>query len=166
MIERLEYYEIDSLQKIVLRAAGILNTKINDQSALEISKRSRGTPRIANRLLKRVRDWAQVHGTGEITENIINQSLDAMGVDLYGLDDIDRKYLKTIIQKFNGGPVGIETISASISEETDSLEDVVEPYLLQLGFIERTLRGRMATARAYQHLKITPPTIEKQSVLF
>lgn len=166
MIERLEYYEPLELQQIITRAAGILKTSIEESSSLEIAKRSRGTPRIANRLLKRIRDWAQVHGTGSITRSIIQDALESMGVDPFGLDDIDRKYLTTIIKKFSGGPVGIDTIAASISEESDSLEDVVEPYLLQLGFIERTLRGRMATPRAYQHLKLPLPSSSHHQTLF
>jgi len=154
IVERLEYYKENELTLIIERAAGVLNVPIASASALEIAKRSRGTPRIANRLLKRVRDWAQIMGKGSITKEIIDTALQGMGVDHQGLDDIDRKYLLTIAQKFGGGPVGVETLSASISEEIDSLEDVVEPYLLQLGFIDRTPRGRTITPLACAHLGI------------
>lgn len=154
IIERLEFYNFEDLSKIITRAAGILNTPIAEEASTAVAKRSRGTPRIANRLLKRVRDWAQVKANGDITTPVINDALDHMGVDPLGLDDMDRKYLKSIILKFDGGPVGVDTIGASIAEESGSLEDVVEPYLLQLGFIERTPRGRAATRLAYQHLQI------------
>ena len=157
IIERLQYYEHDELAIIIKRAAGILNTDITDDAALEVAKRSRGTPRIANRLLKRVRDWVQVKGDTLITVDNIKESLEGLGVDDLGLDQLDRSYLSSLIKKFGGGPVGVETIAASISEESDSLEDVVEPYVLQCGFIERTPRGRIATALAYQHLGLSMP---------
>jgi Holliday junction DNA helicase RuvB len=167
IIERLEFYNPDHLQTVITRASSILNTTIDDESALSIARRSRGTPRIANRLLKRVRDWAQVKNNGVIDKGIIQESLENLGVDNLGLNDLDRKYLRAIIDKFSGGPVGVETISASISEESDSLEDVVEPYLLQLGFIERTARGRMVTGHAYEHLGKEPPKEDpRQAVLF
>ncbi len=154
IIERLEFYNLDELIFIVTRAAGVLGVALNENTALEIAKRSRGTPRIANRLLKRVRDWAQIKSDGIVTKAIIKEAVTGLGVDHIGLDDVDRKYLKTIIIKFRGGPVGVDTISASIAEESDTIEDVYEPYLLQLGFIERTPRGRTATMLAYQHLDI------------
>mgnify|MGYP001205840437 FL=1 len=157
IIERLQYYEHDELAIIIKRAAGILDTDISDDAALEVAKRSRGTPRIANRLLKRVRDWVQVKGDATITVNNIKESLEGLGIDDLGLDQLDRSYLSALIKKFGGGPVGVETIAASISEESDSLEDVVEPYVLQCGFIERTPRGRIATALAYQHLGLSMP---------
>lgn len=167
IVERLEFYNPDHLQTIITRAADILNTTIDTDSALSIARRSRGTPRIANRLLKRVRDWAQVKNNGIIDKAIIQESLENLGVDKLGLNDLDRKYLRAIIEKFSGGPVGVETISASISEESDSLEDVVEPYLLQLGFIERTARGRQVTGHAYEHLGKEPPQANpRQAVLF
>jgi holliday junction DNA helicase RuvB len=167
IIERLEFYTPDELVAIVSRAAGILNTKIEGSAAEEVSKRSRGTPRIAYRLLRRVRDWAQVESNGVIENTIIEKALSSLGVDTLGLDKIDRKYLETIICKFSGGPVGVETIAASIAEEVDTIEDVYEPYLLQLGFIDRTPRGRMATALAYDHLGIIKKEKNnKQEVLF
>jgi len=155
-VERLEFYEPEDLHHIVSRAAGVLNVEIVPEAAMQVAIRSRGTPRIANRLLKRVRDWAQLKES-IITLEIVGQALDNLGVDHLGLDEIDRKYLLTMAQKFGGGPVGVDTLSASISEETDSLEDVVEPYLLQLGFIERTPRGRMITSAACAHLSIALP---------
>lgn len=152
IIERLEFYRPEHLEEIVKRAAAILKTSIDESASREISCRSRGTPRIANRLLKRVRDWAQIKSDGAISKRIIDEALKALGIDPLGLDDIDRKYLNTIIYKFNGGPVGVDTISASIAEESETIEDVYEPYLLQLGFIERTPRGRKVTRLGYSHM--------------
>jgi holliday junction DNA helicase RuvB len=169
IIERLEYYNTDDLEHIITRASGLLETAIEKKAAREIASRSRGTPRIANRLLKRVRDWAQIEADGDISNAVVKDALEGFGVDPLGLDDIDRKYLETIVKKFRGGPVGVETLSASISEETDTIEDVYEPYLLQLGFIERTPRGRLATPAGYQHLGLSMPTQTenpKQSSLF
>lgn len=167
IIERLEFYEHDELNTIIKRAAAILNAPIDPIASIEIAKRSRGTPRIANRLLKRVRDWSQIKNAGKIESQIITEALVALGIDGFGLDELDRKYLLSIIQKFNGGPVGVETIAASIAEESDSLEDVVEPYLLQLGFIERTARGRQVTRNAYKHLGLKEPMIRpNQAPLF
>ncbi|MBI5187759.1 MAG: Holliday junction branch migration DNA helicase RuvB [Nitrospirae bacterium] len=157
VINRLEFYNPDDLKKIVLRSAGILRIEIGDDAAFEIARRSRGTPRIANRLLRRIRDFAQVKGDGKIDLNITKSSLLSLDVDEKGLDDMDRRLLLTIIEKFNGGPVGIETIAASLREDKDSIEDVYEPYLLQEGFLERTPRGRQATRMAYQHLGINIP---------
>ena len=161
MISRLEYYQPEALIHIIKRAAEILNIAIEDRGALEIARRSRGTPRIANRLLKRVRDYAQITGDGVITDTIADQALAMLEVDKLGLDQIDRTMLLTIIEKFGGGPVGVDTLAAAISEETDTIEDVYEPYLLQLGFINRTPRGRVATLAAYQHLGIPMRDIEK-----
>lgn len=167
IIERFDFYTQENLQLIISRAAKILATDIDSSAALEVAKRSRGTPRIANRLLKRVRDWAQVQHLPKITSENISDTLHNLGIDQLGLDDIDRLYLNTIIKKFSGGPVGIETIAASISEQSDTIEDVVEPFLLQLGFIDRTSRGRVVTKNAYLHLGITPPeTTQNQIKLF
>ncbi len=157
ILERLEFYDPSDLIEIIRRSAEILNVPIDPPSTEALATRSRGTPRIANRILKRVRDWAQVKGQGIISEPMVNAALDAFGVDALGLDEVDRKFLMAIIQKFSGGPVGIETIAASIAEERDTIEEVYEPYLLQLGFIERTPRGRMTTRLAYDHLRLTPP---------
>ena len=156
-IFRLEFYLPEDLEKIVTRSAEILDIKIEPEGASEIAARSRGTARIANRLLKRARDYAEVRGDGVITGSIANDALLLMEVDAVGLDDLDRKVLDSIIDKFGGGPVGLETIAASISEEGGTIMDVVEPYLLQLGFLERTPRGRKATARAYAHMGYEPP---------
>jgi len=154
IISRLDFYKAEDLKRILLRSAGILNTDINEDAAAEISGRSRGTPRIANRLLRRVRDFAQVKGNGLIDMDIAQHSLTAMEVDRMGFDDMDRKLLLTIIEKYGGGPVGLETLASSIRDEKDTVEDVYEPYLLQEGFIERTPRGRVATRRAYEHFGI------------
>ncbi len=161
VISRLEYYQPEALIHIIKRAAEILNIAIEERGALEIARRSRGTPRIANRLLKRVRDYAQITGDGIITDAIADQALAMLEVDKLGLDEIDRTMLLTIIEKFGGGPVGVDTLAAAISEETDTIEDVYEPYLLQLGFINRTPRGRVATLAAYKHLGIPMKTEEK-----
>ncbi len=152
MVSRLEYYTTEELQEIVTRSAALLDVPIQDGGATEIARRARGTPRVANRLLRRVRDFAQVEGDGTITTKIAAYALDMLEVDRLGLDPTDRLYLHSVIEKFGGGPVGIDTLSAALSEERDTLEDVCEPYLLQQGFIERTPRGRVATPRAYQHL--------------
>ena len=155
IVSRLEYYKQDELEFIVTRAAEILNIGIETAGASEIARRSRGTPRIANRLLKRVRDFAQVVGNGVITADIADEALKRLHVDKMGLDRIDRRVLKCIIDKYDGGPVGIETIAAAVSEERDTIEDVYEPYLMQLGFLGRTPRGRVATKLAYNHLGIS-----------
>jgi len=154
VICRLEYYDKDDLTKIVMRSAKILKVPIDTFGAIEIAKRSRGTPRIANRLLKRVRDFAEVKGEGKINKEIAMDGLNLLEIDPSGLDYIDRKILLTIIEKFNGGPVGVETIAAAISEEVITIEDVYEPYLLQLGYLKRTPRGRMVTEFAYKHLDL------------
>ncbi len=149
---RLEYYNAEVLQKIITRAAGILNTKITSDASNEIARRSRGTPRIGNGLLRRVRDFAQVLGNGVIDLNITQHALRALNVDEYGLDEMDNRILLTIIDKFKGGPVGITTIATAVGEETGTLEEVYEPFLIQEGFIKRTPRGREVTAKAYEHL--------------
>lgn len=152
VICRLELYSVEELQIIIKRSANILNVHIDDEASVEIAKRSRGTPRIANRLLKRVRDYAEVQGEGKITKEIADKTLDIMEIDELGLDFIDRKILNSIIHKFSGGPVGLDTLAATISEDATTIEDVYEPYLLQLGFIARTPRGRVALEPAYKHL--------------
>ncbi|MDD6120763.1 MAG: Holliday junction branch migration DNA helicase RuvB [Selenomonadaceae bacterium] len=157
IISRLEYYTPNALVHIIKRAAEILKIDIEDQGALEIARRSRGTPRIANRLLKRVRDVAQIEGSGVITAGIADKALLMLEVDKAGLDRTDRRMLETMIRKFAGGPVGLDTLAAAISESRDTIEDVYEPYLIQLGFINRTPRGRVATSAAYEHLGIPYP---------
>lgn len=158
IIFHLDFYGIEELQAIVERSAGILNVEIDEAGSVEIARRSRGTPRIANRLLRRVRDFADVDFDGHITEEVARVALDRMEVDTYGLDEIDRKFLMTIIEKFDGGPVGLGTLSASIHEEKDSIEEIIEPYLLQIGFLNRTPRGRVATRLAYQHFGLDLPS--------
>jgi Holliday junction DNA helicase RuvB len=152
VVHRLDFYDEDSIETILQRSASILQIQAESAGLHEIACRARGTPRVANRLLKRVRDYAQVMADGIITKEVADQALTQLEVDCIGLDEIDHKVLLTIADKFNGGPVGLETISASISEEPDTIMDVYEPYLLQLGFLERTPRGRVATERAYRHL--------------
>lgn len=154
VILRLELYNEDELKKIICRSSSILKVKITDDGAYEIAKRSRGTPRISNRLLKRVRDYAQIKGDGIITVEMAKEGLDLLEIDPLGLDHVDRRILRTMIEKFNGGPVGLETISASTGEESTTIEDVCEPFLLQIGFISRTPRGRMVTPLGYKHLGI------------
>ena len=157
VICKLDYYTIDELAQISMRSANLLQAEINLNGAIEIARRSRGTPRIANRLLKRVRDYAQVKAGGNITDEVANDALELLGVDSLGLDDVDEKLLLTIIHKFGGGPVGLDTLAASIGEDRNTIEDVYEPYLLQLGFINRGPRGRIAMPRAYEHLNIEYP---------
>lgn len=163
VINRLELYSPEELKQIVLRSAGILNVEIDDEGAYEIARRSRGTPRVTNRLLKRVRDYAQIRADGIITLEVAREALDMLEVDHVGLDDVDRRLLKTIALKFNGGPVGLDTLAASTGEETSTIEDVCEPYLLQLGFIARTPRGRILTPLGYKHIKL--PVNEQESLL-
>lgn len=154
VIQRLELYTVDELCMIVQRSAGILDIPCDKEGAYELAKRSRGTPRIANRLLKRVRDFAQVIGNGIITQDVASMALDRLEIDQIGLDSIDRRMLHTIIKHYNGGPVGLETLAAAVGEESVTLEDVYEPYLMQIGFLARTPRGRCATPQAYAHLGI------------
>lgn len=160
---RMEFYETEAIQEIVVRGATILEVPIDEAGAAAIARRARGTPRVALRLLRRVRDYAQVRADGHISEDVAHDALDLLEIDQLGLDNFDRRVLGSIIQKFAGGPVGLETIAASISEEADTIMDVVEPYLLQLGFIERTARGRVATPHAYNHLGIPVPADAQQN---
>ncbi|MBO8177542.1 Holliday junction branch migration DNA helicase RuvB [Aeribacillus pallidus] len=157
VLSRLEYYTVEQLTQIVERTSDILGADIERQGAEEIARRSRGTPRIANRLLRRVRDYAQVRGDGKITLALANEALTLLQVDRLGLDHIDHKLLKGIIEKFRGGPVGLETIAATIGEEAHTIEDVYEPYLLQIGFLQRTPRGRMVTEQVYRHFQMEVP---------
>ncbi len=156
VISRLEFYDTTELTEIVVRAARILGVEIDSEGAVEVATRSRGTPRVANRLLKRVRDYAQVRADGRITLEVARQALTMLEVDRLGLDNTDRRLLSTMICKFGGGPVGLDTLSAATGEESDTIEDVYEPYLLQLGFINRTPRGRVVTSSAYEHMGIAP----------
>jgi Holliday junction DNA helicase RuvB len=154
IIEKFEFYDTTELSKIVSRSAHLLDTSICKESATLIAQASRGTPRIANRILKRVRDWSQVYASGDITKDNVTASLDALGIDAMGIDQNDRRYLETIIHKFSGGPVGVDTLAASMSEESETLEDVIEPYLLQKGFLDRTAKGRMATPLGYEYMGV------------
>ena len=154
VVNKLEFYTEEELKTIILRSAKVLDVEIDEQGALEMAKRSRGTPRLANRLLKRVRDFAQVKYNGVITEQVASYALDLLDVDRCGLDHVDRNLLLTIIEKFGGGPVGLDTLAAAIGEDAGTIEDVYEPFLIKNGFIQRTPRGRMATEAAYQHLGI------------
>lgn len=165
-IYRLEFYEAAALQQILRRSARILKVPMDEPGVEEIASRARGTPRIANRLLKRVRDFAEVKAEGKITGPVAKEALEALEVDSKGLDQNDRNLLLTIIQKFDGGPVGLETLAASTSEEAETIEDVYEPYLLQLGFLARTPRGRIVTRLAYEHLGLTPPPNLLQATLW
>jgi Holliday junction DNA helicase RuvB len=157
ILSRLEYYKEDQLKNIVLRTADLFETQIDMLSAAEIARRARGTPRIANRLLRRVRDFAQVKGNGAIDIQLAKEALELLQVDRLGLDHIDHKLLKGIIEKFRGGPVGLDTIAASIGEEAETIEDVYEPYLLQIGFLQRTPRGRVVTPAVYHHFGMEVP---------
>jgi Holliday junction DNA helicase RuvB len=165
-VYRVDFYDQPAMEAIVWRSANILGVEIDDGGVTEIARRARGTPRVANRILKRVRDYAQVRADGHITEAVAREALVMLEVDELGLDDIDRRVLSTIIEKFDGGPVGLETIAAALSEESDTIMDVVEPYLLQLGFLNRTPRGRVATRRAYEHLGIPYEEKPGQPALF
>ncbi|HEY5101356.1 MAG TPA: Holliday junction branch migration DNA helicase RuvB [Steroidobacteraceae bacterium] len=158
IVQRLEFYGTEELERIVTRSAAILKTPIDVTGAQRIAERARGTPRIANRLLRRVRDYAQVKGDGRIDERLATAALDMLEVDRQGFDSLDRKLLATIIEKFDGGPVGIESIAAAIGEERGTLEEVIEPFLIQQGYVMRTARGRMATRTAYLHMGLKPPT--------
>ena len=157
MVFHLDFYPHEDLEVICKRSAEILGVEIDNEGALEIARRSRGTPRIVNRLLRRVRDYAEVDYDGRINQEVANDALNRMEVDTYGLDEMDRRLLLTIIEKFSGGPVGVGTMSASIHEEKDSIEEIIEPYLIQIGFLDRTPRGRMATPLAYEHFGIKTP---------
>jgi holliday junction DNA helicase RuvB len=158
IVARLEFYTVDELTHIVKRSAGLLNAPIDPEGAQEIAKRSRGTPRISNRLLRRVRDYAEVKADGRISKVISDRALKMLDVDPAGFDVMDRKLLEAIVHRFNGGPVGVDNLAAAISEERDTIEDVIEPYLIQQGYLQRTPRGRMATAAAYRHLGLAAPS--------
>jgi len=162
--QNFSFYEPADLVEIVTRSAAILNVPIQREGAQELAKRSRGTPRIANRLLKRVRDFAEVKADGHISREVARAALSMLEVDALGLDEFDRKLLRIMIEKFGGGPVGVETLSAALSAERDTIEDVYEPYLLQMGFIQRTPRGRTATLSAYEHLGLRPPPQAPQQI--
>jgi Holliday junction DNA helicase RuvB len=164
IVLRLEFYTPEDLRVIVGRSAEILGVQIDDAGATEIASRSRGTPRIANRLLRRVRDYAQVRGAGKIDLPTAQASLQMLEVDQYGFDEVDRKLLLTIIEKYQGGPVGLSTLAAVLAEEPDAIEEIYEPFLMQIGFLNRTPRGRVATQLAYEYFKITPS--RRQSSLF
>jgi Holliday junction DNA helicase RuvB len=157
IVHRLEFYTPEELVEIVSRSAKILNIAVDDDGAFEIARRSRGTPRVANRLLRRARDFAQVRAQGHVTLQVAREALEMLGVDEHGLDEVDRNLLLTIIQKYSGGPVGLNTLAASLSEEEDAIEEIYEPYLMQLGLIDRTQRGRQATALAYSYFNIENP---------
>lgn len=164
VVSKFEMYNIEELKKIIKRSSGILNIGIDDESMTEMARRSRGTPRVANRLLKRVRDFSQVKGNGIIDLEITNKTLNSLGIDEEGLEGLDREILRMIIERFHGGPVGIDTISASIGEERVTIEDVYEPYLIQAGFLHRTQKGRMVSDLAYQHLGLMNPKAEQISM--
>ena len=165
IVNQLQFYTPEELSRIVRRSAGLLNVGIDETGAFEIARRSRGTPRVANRLLRRVRDYAEVKHDGRITKEVAAAALKMLNVDPEGLDMIDTHFLRTIIEKFSGGPVGIENLAASVGEDRDTLEDVVEPYLIQQGFLQRTPRGRMAAHRAWEHFKLTPPANQGGAVM-
>jgi len=164
--QRLNFYPAEDLELIVRRTAEVLKVKIEDSGAMEIARRSRGTPRVANRLLKRVRDYAQVKSDGVISQSVANQALALLDVDMFGLDDMDSRILRTIIEKFDGGPVGRGTIASAIGEDADTIEEVYEPFLVQHGFLHVTPRGRVATPQAYRHFGFTPRTPQGQQTLF
>ena len=166
IVQRLEFYSQEELTHIVTRSARILALKIDAEGAREIASRSRGTPRIANRLLRRVRDYAEVKADGRITADIARRAMDLLDVDKHGFDMLDRKLLMAVIEKFDGGPVGVDSLAAAISEERGTIEDVLEPFLIQQGFLMRTARGRMATKTAYQHFGLTPPKRDPSADLF
>jgi len=166
IVERLNYYPVEDLEQIVMRSAMVVNVEIEDGGAHEIARRSRGTPRVANRLLRRVRDYAQVKADGVITKDVASQLLRMIDVDEFGLDDMDARILKTIIEKFEGGPVGLNNIGAAIGEDSTTIEEVYEPFLVQHGFLQRTPRGRIATPLAYRHFGYTPPSQSSQATLF
>ena len=166
IVARLEFYSAEELTRIVKRSATLLNIVLDPEGALEIARRSRGTPRIVNRLLRRVRDFAEVKADGEITRSVADAALSMLDVDAAGLDVMDRKLIQTVLQKFDGGPVGVDNLSAAIGEERDTIEDVLEPFLIQQGYLQRTSRGRIATALSYRHFGLAPPTPGAAGELF
>ncbi len=157
IVHRLDFYSVDDIREIVTRSARILGVPVDAAAAAEIARRSRGTPRVANRLLRRVRDYAQVRADGSITLDVAGRALQLLEVDAHGFDEVDRRLLRTIIEKFNGGPVGVASLAAAMSEERDAIEDIYEPFLIQIGFLDRTPRGRVATPRAYEYFGLTAP---------
>jgi len=157
IVQRLEFYPVEDLTHIVKRSASLMDVPMTDEGALEVARRSRGTPRIANRLLRRVRDYAQVKGTGEVTQDMAQRALDMLKVDKDGLDTLDRRYLSMLLERFDGGPAGVEALAAAMAEDSGTLEDVIEPYLIQQGYVMRTARGRIATNMAYLQFGMTPP---------
>ncbi|WP_312087484.1 Holliday junction branch migration DNA helicase RuvB [Acinetobacter variabilis] len=157
IVQRLEFYSVDDLTHIVKRSASLMDVPMTEDGAKEIARRSRGTPRIANRLLRRVRDYAQVKGTGEVTQEMAQRALDMLNVDKDGLDTLDRRYLSMLLERFDGGPAGVEALAAAMAEDSGTLEDVIEPYLIQQGYVMRTARGRIATNMAYLQFGMTPP---------
>ncbi|HZT55654.1 MAG TPA: Holliday junction branch migration DNA helicase RuvB, partial [Burkholderiaceae bacterium] len=166
IVARLEFYTAEELARIVHRSAGLLNVPTDDEGAFEIARRSRGTPRIANRLLRRVRDYADVKADGRIGRLLADKALKMLDVDAHGLDVMDRKLLEAVVHRFDGGPVGLDNVAAAIGEERDTIEDVIEPYLIQQGYLQRTPRGRVATPAAYRHLGVTPPKRSGAADLF
>ena len=164
--QRLNYYPPADLEQIVMRTADVMQVQVDSEGAKEIAKRSRGTPRVANRLLRRIRDYAQVRANGRVTKKVADDALQLLEVDQFGLDDMDARILKAIIEKFEGGPVGVGTIAAAVGEDVGTLEEVYEPFLVQNGFLQRTPRGRMATAQAYRHFGFNPPSASGQQALF
>jgi Holliday junction DNA helicase RuvB len=165
IVQRLEFYTEEDLRRIVVRSAGILRVPLDAEGATRIAQRSRGTPRIANRLLRRVRDYAEVRGDGHITGAIAQAALDLLDVDPQGFDPMDRRLMLTIIEKFGGGPVGVDSLSAALGEERGTIEDVIEPFLIQQGYVMRTARGRVATRNAYLHFGLSPPAMERSATL-
>ena len=157
IVQRLEFYSVDDLTHIVKRSASLMDVPMTNEGAVEVARRSRGTPRIANRLLRRVRDYAQVKGTGEVTQEMAQRALDMLNVDKDGLDTLDRRYLNMLLERFDGGPAGVEALAAAMAEDSGTLEDVIEPYLIQQGYVMRTARGRIATNMAYLQFGMTPP---------
>ncbi|NLO90242.1 MAG: Holliday junction branch migration DNA helicase RuvB [Clostridia bacterium] len=166
VLARLDFYNVEELEQIVLRSADILNVEIDKEGAYEIARRSRGTPRVANRLLKRVRDFAQVKADGKVSYDVATEALNMLEIDDLGLDSLDRRIVEVIIEKFDGGPVGLETLAAAVGEDPETISDVYEPYLLQLGFIKRTPRGRVITKSAYNHLGLSFGDLEQQQLNF
>jgi holliday junction DNA helicase RuvB len=165
IVQRLEFYTEEELRHIVVRSAGILRVPLDEEGATRIAQRSRGTPRIANRLLRRVRDYAEVRGTGHVTGAIAQAALDLLDVDPQGFDPMDRRLMLTIIEKFGGGPVGVDSLAAALGEERGTIEDVIEPFLIQQGYVMRTARGRVATRNAYLHFGLSPPAMERSATL-
>ncbi|WP_286832673.1 MULTISPECIES: Holliday junction branch migration DNA helicase RuvB [Acinetobacter] len=157
IVQRLEFYSVEDLTHIVKRSASLMDAPMTNEGALEVARRSRGTPRIANRLLRRVRDYAQVKGSGEVTQDMAQRALDMLNVDKDGLDTLDRRYLSMLLERFDGGPAGVEALAAAMAEDSGTLEDVIEPYLIQQGYVMRTARGRIATNMAYLQFGMTPP---------